>query len=130
MTVRLTLFGLITSLFVGLVYVMTKPVIIEAKEQARQEKLYLLAAPLLANGRIASPVQRELPDDAPASFEHPLSITPIVTDAEQLGVVLPITCSSGLQWPNSVVTGIGSTTANRWGQGHRTSGNTRTWRPH
>ena len=91
MTVRLTLFGLITSLFVGLVYVMTKPVIIEAKEQARQEKLYLLAAPLLANGRIASPVQRELPDDAPASFEHPLSITPIVTDAEQLGVVLPIT---------------------------------------
>ena len=42
MTVRLTLFGLITSLFVGLVYVMTKPVIIEAKEQARQEKLLLL----------------------------------------------------------------------------------------
>ena len=55
MIVRLMLFGLITSLFVGLVYVVTKPVIIEAKEQARQEKLYLLAAPLLANGRIASP---------------------------------------------------------------------------
>ena len=99
MTVRLTLFGLITSLFVGLVYVMTKPVIIEAKEQARQEKLYLLAAPLLANGRIASPVQRELPDDAPASFENPLSITPIVTDAEQLGVVLPITAVQGYSGP-------------------------------
>lgn len=99
MTVRLTLFGLITSLFVGLVYVMTKPVIIEAKEQARQEKLYLLAAPLLANGRIASPVQRELPDDAPTSFEHPLSITPIVTDAEQLGVVLPITALQGYSGP-------------------------------
>ena len=99
MTVRLTLFGLITSLFVGLVYVMTKPVIIEAKEQARQEKLYLLAAPLLANGRIASPVQRELPDDAPASFEHPLSITPIVTDTEQLGVVLPITALQGYSGP-------------------------------
>ena len=99
MTVRLTLFGLITSLFVGLVYVMTKPVIIEAKEQARQEKLYLLAAPLLANGRIASPVQRELPDDAPASFEHLLSITPIVTDAEQLGVVLPITALQGYSGP-------------------------------
>ena len=99
MTVRLTLFGLITSLFVGLVYVMTKPVIIEAKEQARQEKLYLLAAPLLANGRIGSPVQRELPDDAPASFENPLSITPIVTDAEQLGVVLPITAVQGYSGP-------------------------------
>lgn len=99
MTVRLTLFGLITSLFVGLVYVMTKPVIIEAKEQARQEKLYLLAAPLLANGRIASPVQRELPDDAPASFENPLSITPIVTDVEQLGVVLPITAVQGYSGP-------------------------------
>ena len=99
MTVRLALFGLITSLFVGLVYVMTKPVIIEAKEQARQEKLYLLAAPLLANGRIASPVQRELPDDAPASFENPLSITPIVTDAEQLGVVLPITAVQGYSGP-------------------------------
>ena len=99
MTVRLALFGLITSLFVGLVYVMTKPVIIEAKEQARQEKLYLLAAPLLANGRIASPVQRELPDDAPASFENPLSITPIVTDVEQLGVVLPITAVQGYSGP-------------------------------
>ena len=99
MTVRLTLFGLITSLFVGLVYVVTKPVIIEAKEQARQEKLYLLAAPLLANGRIASPVQRELPDDAPASFENPLSITPIVTDVEQLGVVLPITAVQGYSGP-------------------------------
>jgi len=99
MTVRLTLFGLITSLFVGLVYVMTKPAIIEAKEQARQEKLYLLAAPLLANGRIASPVQRELPDDVPASLEHPLSITPIVTDAEQLGVVLPIIALRGYSGP-------------------------------
>jgi len=99
MTIRLTLFGLITSLFVGLVYVMTKPAIIEAKEQARQEKLYLLAAPLLANGRIASPVQRELPDDVPASLEHPLSITPIVTDAEQLGVVLPITALRGYSGP-------------------------------
>lgn len=99
MTVRLALFGLITSLFVGLVYVMTKPVIIEAKEQARQEKLYLLAAPLLATGRIASPVQRELPDDAPASFENPLSITPIVTDVEQLGVVLPITAVQGYSGP-------------------------------
>ena len=99
MTVRLALFGLITSLFVGLVYVMTKPVIIEAKEQARQEKLYLLAAPLLATGRIASPVQRELPPDAPASFENPLSITPIVTDVEQLGVVLPITAVQGYSGP-------------------------------
>ena len=99
MTVRLTLFALIVSLFVGLVYVMTKPVIIEAKEQARQEKLYLLAAPLLATGRIASPVQRELPDDAPASFENPLSITPIVTDVEQLGVVLPITAVQGYSGP-------------------------------
>ena len=99
MIVRLMLFGLITSLFVGLVYVVTKPVIIEAKEQARQEKLYLLAAPLLANGRIASPVQRKLPDDAPASFENPLSITPIVTDAEQLGVVLPITAVQGYSGP-------------------------------
>jgi len=99
MTVRLTLFGLITSLFVGLVYVMTKPAIIEAKEQARQEKLYLLAAPLLANGRIASPVQRELPNDAPVSFEHPLSITPIVTDDEQIGVVLPVTALQGYSGP-------------------------------
>ena len=99
MIVRLMLFGLITSLFVGLVYVVTKPVIIEAKEQARQEKLYLLAAPLLANGRIASPVQRELPDDAPASFENPLSIAPIVTDVEQLGVVLPITAVQGYSGP-------------------------------
>ena len=99
MTVRLMIFGLITSLLVGLVYVMTKPVIIEAKEQARQEKLYLLAAPLLATGRIASPVQRELPDDAPASFENPLSITPIVTDVEQLGVVLPITAVQGYSGP-------------------------------
>ena len=99
MIVRLMLFGLITSLFVGLVYVVTKPVIIDAKEQARQEKLYLLAAPLLANGRIASPVQRELPDDAPASFENPLSITPIVTDVEQLGVVLPITAVQGYSGP-------------------------------
>ena len=99
MTVRLTLFGLIASLFVGLVYVMTKPLIIEAKEQARQEQLYLLAAPLLANGRIASPVQRELPDDAPASLEHPLSITPIVIDSEQTGVVLPITALKGYSGP-------------------------------
>lgn len=99
MSVRLTLFGLIASLFVGVVYVLTKPLIIEAKEQARQAQLYLLAAPLLVNGRIASPVQRELPDDAPASLAHPFSITPIVTDSEQIGVVLPITALNGYSGP-------------------------------
>lgn len=99
MKVRLTLFAMIASLFVGLVYVMTKPLIIEAKERARQEQLYLLATPLLENGRIASPVQRELPNDAPASLQRPFSITPIVTDSGQTGVILPMTALRGYSGP-------------------------------
>ena len=52
MIFRLTTFGLITSLFVGVIYVITQPLIVESKEQARLEQLYALAKPLLATGEI------------------------------------------------------------------------------
>ena len=68
---RLAAFGLITSLFVGVIYVITKPLIIEAKEEARIAQLYALAEPLLSKGAIQTPVRKELPSSAPTSLERP-----------------------------------------------------------
>ena len=72
MTFRLATFGLITSLFVGVIYVITKPLIIAAKEEARLEQLYALAEPLLLDGTIQTPVRKELPSNAPITLERPL----------------------------------------------------------
>ncbi len=95
MTLRLAAFGLITSLFVGVIYVITKPLIIEAKEEARIAQLYALAEPLLSNGTIQTPVSKELPSSAPTSLERPLVITPIADSSGQIGSVIPFRSTEG-----------------------------------
>ena len=95
MTLRLAAFGLITSLFVGVIYVITKPLIIEAKEEARIAQLYSLAKPLLSKGAIQTPVHKELPSSAPTSLERPLMITPITDSSGQIGSVIPFRSTEG-----------------------------------
>jgi electron transport complex protein RnfG len=95
MTLRLAAFGLITSLFVGVIYVITKPLIIEAKEEARIAQLYALAEPLLSNGTIQTPVSKELPSIAPTPLERPLVITPIADSSGQIGSVIPFRSTEG-----------------------------------
>lgn len=95
MTLRLAAFGLITSLFVGVIYVITKPLIIEAKEEARIAQLYALAEPLLSKGAIQTPVRKELPSGAPTSLERPLMITPITDSSGQIGSVIPFRSTEG-----------------------------------
>ena len=95
MTLRLAAFGLITSLFVGVIYVITKPLIIEAKEEARIAHLYALAEPLLSNGTIQTPVSKEIPSSAPTSLERPLVITPIADSSGQIGSVIPFRSTKG-----------------------------------
>jgi electron transport complex protein RnfG len=95
MTLRLAAFGLITSLFVGVIYVVTKPLIIEAKEEARIAQLYALAEPLLSNGTIQTPVSKELPSGAPTPLERPLVITPIADSSGQIGSVIPFRSTEG-----------------------------------
>ena len=95
MTLRLAAFSLITSLFVGVIYVVTKPLIIEAKEEARIAQLYALAEPLLSNGTIQTPVSKELPSSAPTPLERPLVITPIADSSGQIGSVIPFRSNEG-----------------------------------
>jgi electron transport complex protein RnfG len=95
MTLRLAAFGLIASLFVGVIYVITKPLINEAKEEARIAQLYALAEPLLSNGTIQTPVRKELPSSAPTSLERPLVITPIADSSGQIGSVIPFRSTEG-----------------------------------
>ena len=95
MTLRLASFGLITSLFVGVIYVITKPLILESKEEARIAELYALAEPLLSNGTIQTPISKELPNDAPTSLVRPLLITPIVNTTGQIGTVIPFRSTEG-----------------------------------
>ena len=95
MTLRLAAFGLITSLFVGVIYVITKPLIIEAKEEARIAQLYALAEPLLSKGAIQTPVHKDLPNEAPTSLERPLVITPIADASSQIGSVIPFRSTEG-----------------------------------
>jgi electron transport complex protein RnfG len=95
MTWRLAAFGLLTSLVVGVIYVVTKPLIIEAKEEARIAQLYALAEPLLSNGTIQTPVSKELPSIAPTPLERPLVITPIADSSGQIGSVIPFRSTEG-----------------------------------
>lgn len=95
MTFRLATFGLITSLFVGVIYVITKPLIIAAKEEARLEQLYALAEPLLLDGTIQTPVRKELPSNAPTTLERPLLVTPIANATNQIGSVIPFKSTEG-----------------------------------
>ena len=95
MTLRLASFGLITSLFVGVIYVITKPLILESKEEARIAELYALAEPLLSDGTIQTPISKELPNDAPTSLVGPLLITPIVNTTGQIGAVIPFRSTEG-----------------------------------
>jgi electron transport complex protein RnfG len=95
MTLRLAAFGLITSLFVGVIYVITKPLIIEAKKEGRIAQLYALAEPLLSNGTIQTRVRKELPSTAPTSLERPLVITPIADSSGQIGSVIPFRSTEG-----------------------------------
>ena len=95
MTFRLATFGLITSLFVGVIYVITKPLIIAAKEEARLEQLYALAEPLLLDGTIQTPVRKKLPSNAPTTLERPLLVTPIANATNQIGSVIPFKSTEG-----------------------------------
>ena len=68
MTWRLALFGLISSLVVGLVYVWTAPMIETARENARLDALFALAAPLLKDGDLGQPTEIRWPDAPPESL--------------------------------------------------------------
>ena len=90
MSLRLMLFGLITSALVGVVYVVTEPMIAESKETARQAALYALARPLLQQGELQAPQTRTLPASRPASLATELTITPISDGDQMLGVIIPL----------------------------------------
>jgi electron transport complex protein RnfG len=95
MTIRLALFGLITGLFVSVIYVSTKPLIIESKKEARLAQLYALAKPLLIEGRIEAPVEKRLSTGAPVTLTNPLMVTPIFHAQKQIGSVIPFQSLEG-----------------------------------
>ena len=95
MTIRLALFGLVTSFCVGLVYLVTAPLIVESKEAARLKHLYELALPLLETGIIGLPVAVNLPDTAPAALANPLIVTPITDTKGLIGTIFPFETSEG-----------------------------------
>ena len=95
MTLRLALFGLIASSLVGVIYVITEPMIIESKEDARNKRLYSLAEPLLGKGKIGNPINKVLANDAPVSLINPLPVTPINNGKLQIGAVIPFRALDG-----------------------------------
>ena len=95
MTFRLTLFGLIAGIFVGIIYVITEPMIFKSKEDARIKRLYSLAEPLLSMGKIGNPVYKALATDAPVSLINPLPVTPISDGELQIGAVIPFRALEG-----------------------------------
>ena len=95
MTLRLALFGLIASSLVGVIYVITEPVIIESKEDARNKRLYSLAEPLLGKGKIGNQINKVLANDAPVSLTNPLPVTPINNGNLQIGAVIPFRALDG-----------------------------------
>jgi electron transport complex protein RnfG len=95
MIFRLTTFGLITSLFVGVIYVITQPLIVESKEQARLEQLYALAKPLLATGEIEASTTQILPSGAPPTLTNPIEVTAITNATAQVGTVIPFRSTEG-----------------------------------
>ena len=95
MTLRLALFGLIASSLVGVIYVITEPVIIESKEDARNKRLYSLAEPLLGKGKIGNQINKVLANDAPVSLINPLPVTPINNGNLQIGAVIPFRALDG-----------------------------------
>ena len=95
MTFRLALFGLIAGVFVSVVYVITEPMIIESKEEARTKRLYSLAEPLLNDGRIGNPVNEVLTTNAPVSLINPLPVIPINDGELQIGAVIPVRALDG-----------------------------------
>lgn len=95
MTLRLALFGLIASSLVGVIYVITEPVIIESKEDARNKRLYSLAEPLLDKGKIGNQINKVLANDAPVSLINPLPVTPINDGNLQIGAVIPFRALDG-----------------------------------
>jgi electron transport complex protein RnfG len=90
MSLRLVIFGLITSALVGTVYVLTEPLIAKSKETARQAALYALAEPLLQHGELQLPQIRSLPASRPESLSQELTITPITDRDQTLGVIIPL----------------------------------------
>lgn len=90
MSLRLVIFGLITSALVGTVYVLTEPLIAKSKETARQAALYALAEPLLQHGELQLPQIRSLPASRPESLSQELTITPITDHDQTLGVIIPL----------------------------------------
>ena len=90
MSLRLVIFGLITSALVGTVYVLTEPLIAKSKETARQAALYALAEPLLQHGELQLPQIRSLPASRPESLSEELTITPITDRDQTLGVIIPL----------------------------------------
>ena len=95
MTIKLALFGLITSFCVGVVYVVTAPFIVESKEAARLHQLYELALPLLETGVIGVPVAVNLPDNSPAALANPLIVTPITDTKGLIGTIFSFETSEG-----------------------------------
>lgn len=95
MSLRLALFGLVAGIFVSVIYVITEPMIIESKEEARIKRLYSLAQPLLNDGRIGNPVNEVLTTNAPVSLINPLPVTPINDGELQIGAVIPFRALDG-----------------------------------
>ena len=95
MIFRLALFGLIASSLVGVIYVITEPMIVESKKDARNKRLYSLAEPLLSEGKIGNPINKVLANDAPVSLINPLPVTPINDGKLQIGAVIPFRALDG-----------------------------------
>ncbi|HAN81089.1 MAG TPA: hypothetical protein DCQ47_06525 [Gammaproteobacteria bacterium] len=95
MTFRLALFGLIASSLVGVIYVITEPMIIESKEDARNKRLYSIAEPYFGEVKIGTPINKVLANDAPVSLINPLPVTPINNGKLQIGAVVPFRALDG-----------------------------------
>ena len=106
MTWRLALFGLISSLVVGLVYVWTAPMIETARENARLDALFALAAPLLKDGDLGQPTEIRWPDAPPESLGASSIVTPIVHNDQWLGMVLPVQTNDGYSGPIKLLMAI------------------------
>jgi electron transport complex protein RnfG len=96
---RLTLFGVITSIFVGIIYVSTAPAIKAARESARLNALHDLAEPLLSDAHIGHAVLTALPGSYPSSLISPLLVTPIQANSRTEGVIIPVSTDQGYNGP-------------------------------
>lgn len=95
MSWRLALVGFLTSALVAAVYVWTAPAIKAAREYARQALLREVAAPLLVDAQFGPPFSVAWSADAPQALTHQTQVTPLLKQAQQVGLVVHLRTDAG-----------------------------------